>query len=103
MICAPRGAISKNELGDRFDAARIDAFLQTGPAMVDFFERETAVRFVPGLLTPDFHPQSEGAGIGRSLCASPFDASELGDLLSKLRPPLDEITYSAWESPPAPI
>ncbi|HTS23994.1 MAG TPA: FAD-dependent oxidoreductase [Casimicrobiaceae bacterium] len=82
----------QNELGSRFDAARVDAFLDNGPRMVEFFERETEVKFSPGLRTPDFHPASEGAGVGRGITAVPFDGRELGKLLAKLRPPLPEIT-----------
>ena len=80
------------ELGDAFDAARVDAFLANGPEMVDFFEQETALQFVPGLLTPDFHAHSPGAGVGRPVCAAPFDGRELGGLIEKLRPPLPELT-----------
>jgi succinate dehydrogenase/fumarate reductase flavoprotein subunit len=84
----------QNELGDRFDAARIDAFLSAGPAMVDFFERNTAVRFSPGIAIPDFHSELDGAGVGRGITAVPFDGRELGPLLCKLRPPLDEISLA---------
>jgi len=80
------------ELGPTFDAARIDAYLEHGPRMVDFFEAETCVRFAPGLATPDFHAASPGASTGRVICALPFDARELGGLVDKLRPPLPEIT-----------
>jgi len=31
----------KHELGERYDAARIDAFLDNGPQMVAFFEQHT--------------------------------------------------------------
>ncbi|MEO5764365.1 MAG: FAD-dependent oxidoreductase [Casimicrobiaceae bacterium] len=80
------------ELGDAFDAAKVDAFLLHGPEMVDFFERETALRFIPGPATPDFHSQLPGAGVGRPVCAAPFDGRELGGLVAKLRPPLPELS-----------
>ncbi|MBI3144498.1 MAG: FAD-dependent oxidoreductase [Pseudogulbenkiania sp.] len=80
------------ELGERFDAALVDAYLENGPRMVEFFERHTSVRFVPGLATPDFHPASPGSAIGRPICAAPIDGRELGTLIDKLRPPLREIT-----------
>jgi succinate dehydrogenase/fumarate reductase flavoprotein subunit len=80
------------ELGDAFDAAKVDAFLKSGAEMVEFFERETALQFVPGLLTPDFHAHSPGSGTGRVVCAAPFDGRALGGLIAKLRPPLPEIT-----------
>jgi len=90
-IAAAR-AYLQAELGDAFDAARVDALLAEGPAMVDFFERETAVQFYPGLATPDFHADLPGVGVGRPLCALSFDGRELGGLIAKLREPLPEIT-----------
>ncbi|MFO1210669.1 MAG: FAD-dependent oxidoreductase [Amaricoccus sp.] len=83
----------KAETGNFFQDDMIEAFLDTGPAMLDWFEKETAVRFVPTLY-PDYHPtQPGGVGIGRSVLAAPFDSSELGDELKRLRPPLSTITF----------
>jgi succinate dehydrogenase/fumarate reductase flavoprotein subunit len=81
------------ETGAFFDAACVDAFLDIGPKMLDFFERETQVRFVPTLY-PDYHPDAPGGvDIGRSVVAAPFDASKLGTHLARLRPPLATITF----------
>ena len=45
----------------------------TGPQMVDFFERETEVKFVPTLY-PDYHPTRRAASTsGRSILAAPFE------------------------------
>ncbi|MGB6007156.1 FAD-dependent oxidoreductase [Castellaniella sp.] len=83
----------RDELGPRFDEKKISAYLDAGPKMVSFFESKTAVRFIDGNKIPDFHPSSEFAGLGgRSLCAAPYDGRELGPLIRRLRPPLDEIT-----------
>jgi succinate dehydrogenase/fumarate reductase flavoprotein subunit len=91
---APRTYL-RHELGERFDAARVDAFLANGPRMVEFFQRETALAFIDGNAIPDFHGRSPGAREGgRSVCAAPFDARELGPWLATLRPPLDLI--SLW-------
>ena len=38
----------KNELGDRYDVSRVDAFLDNGPRMVAFFEEHTELQFVDG-------------------------------------------------------
>jgi hypothetical protein len=85
----------QHELGERFDAARVDAFLTEGPRMVEFFRAQTAVEFIDGNLIPDFHGDSPGAMEGgRSVCAAPFDARQLGRHLALLRPPLDLI--SPW-------
>ena len=52
----------RNELNGRYDAARIDAFLDNGPHMVAFFEEHTALRFVDGNGIPDMHGNVPGAG-----------------------------------------
>jgi succinate dehydrogenase/fumarate reductase flavoprotein subunit len=83
----------RNELGNYFDEAAVDAFLDHGPAMLEFFERETEVKFVLSGY-PDYHPDVEGgAEIGRSVTASPFDARRLGNDMARLRPPLETITF----------
>jgi len=83
----------RHELGDRYDAARIDAFLEAGPKMVEFFERETAAKFFLGSDYPDYHPDAPGgmAG-GRAICPQPFDGRELGEMLAHIRPPVPELT-----------
>ena len=84
----------QHETGNHFDAARVDAFLDNGPKMVDFMERETAVRFVLGPAFADYHPLAPGGTDGgRSICAAPFDARALGTEKDRLRPPLAEITF----------
>ncbi|GAA0577985.1 FAD-dependent oxidoreductase [Craurococcus roseus] len=84
----------RHEAGNHFDAERVGAFLHHGPEMVEFFERETAVRFVLGPAFADYHPDAPGGTPGgRSICAEPFDARELGPEKDRLRPPLREITF----------
>lgn len=86
-------AYLRAETGNWFDPAQIDAYLEAGPAMLDWFERETEVRFVPTLY-PDYHPTVEGGvDVGRSVLAAPFDTSALGANLKRLRPPLASITF----------
>ncbi|MBP0590591.1 FAD-dependent oxidoreductase [Paraburkholderia sp. LEh10] len=83
----------RNETGAFFDEAAVDAFLDTGPQMLDFFERETQVKFVPTLY-PDYHPNvAGGVDIGRSVVAAPYDARDLGGDIARLRPPLKTITF----------
>jgi succinate dehydrogenase/fumarate reductase flavoprotein subunit len=83
----------KEETGNFFSAEAVEAFIDTGPEMVAFFERETAVKFVPTLY-PDYHPEVPGGvDVGRSILAAPFDTSALGDKLKRLRPPLSTITF----------
>ena len=73
------------ETGNFFQDDMIEAFLDTGPEMLDWFERETEVRFVPTLY-PDYHPtKPAGVDVGRSVLAAPFDASTLGPEMRRLR------------------
>ena len=89
---APRTYL-RHELGDGYDEARIAMFLEQGPRMVSFFERETRMAFVDGNAIPDFHGNTPGAVTGgRSICAAPFDGRELGDRLQYLKPPLGDIS-----------
>jgi succinate dehydrogenase/fumarate reductase flavoprotein subunit len=86
-------AYLEDQCGPWFDGARVDAFLAAGPRMVDFLERETAVRFECPVMFPDYHPDAPGgAAGGRSIVAAPFDGRALGRSLAKLRPPLPELT-----------
>jgi succinate dehydrogenase/fumarate reductase flavoprotein subunit len=82
-----------HETGEHFDPARVNAFLTAAPRMVEWFQRETAVRFDPSATFSDYHPDAPGGKPGgRSIVASAFDGRELGPLLAKLRPPLPELT-----------
>jgi succinate dehydrogenase/fumarate reductase flavoprotein subunit len=81
------------ETGAFYDEAAVQAFVENGPKMVDFFERETSVKFVPTLY-PDYHPDGAGgADIGRSILAAPFDIRSLGKDMPRLKPPLKTITF----------
>jgi succinate dehydrogenase/fumarate reductase flavoprotein subunit len=81
------------ETGSFYDEAAVDAFIDNGPKMVQFFERETAMQFVPTLY-PDYHPDVPGGvDIGRSILAKPFDIRELGADMARLKPPLKTITF----------
>lgn len=81
------------ETGNFYQEEVVAAFLSNGPKMLDFFERETAVKFVPTLY-PDYHPTLPGGvDIGRSVLAAPYDATALGENLPRLRPPLATITF----------
>lgn len=81
------------ETGNFYNEAAIEAFLEAGPRMLDFFEHETEVKFVPTLY-PDYHPnQTGGVDIGRSVLAKPYDASQLGSEFTRLKKPLETITF----------
>ncbi|MFY0634103.1 MAG: FAD-binding protein [Vannielia sp.] len=80
--------------GNAFNAELVDAFLKAAPEMVGFFERETELRFDPGLKIPDTYSHQPGAGMGgRSVIAQPFDARRLGKALALLRKPMRETSF----------
>ncbi|UFN47677.1 FAD-dependent oxidoreductase [Roseomonas sp. OT10] len=90
---APREYL-RGVLGNNFDAARVDAFLEAAPRMVEFFESRTALRFEANNRIPDTYGNIPGAGTGgRSLIAAPYDARALGPLVRRLRRPLRETTF----------
>jgi succinate dehydrogenase/fumarate reductase flavoprotein subunit len=81
------------ETGAFCDKAAVEAFMDNAPKMVQFFERETAMQFVPTLY-PDYHPDVPGGvDVGRSILAKPFDIRELGADMARLKPPLKTITF----------
>ena len=84
----------RNELGDRYDAARIDAFLDNCPHMVAFFERYTALQFVDGNAIPDMHGNVPGAATqGHQVAAAPYDGREVGPLIDRLRRTMRETSF----------
>ena len=83
------------ETGNFFDAARVDAFLNTGAEAVEFFETQTELRFEPALALPDYHAETPGGREGgRPLGAQSYDGRALGREIRRLRPPLREITIA---------
>ncbi|WP_306555215.1 FAD-dependent oxidoreductase [Acidovorax sp.] len=86
-------AFLRHECGQFYDDATVDAFIEHGPKMVDFFERETEMQFLPTLY-PDYHPDAPGgAAVGRSILAKPYDIRGLGRDMPRLKPPLKTITF----------
>jgi succinate dehydrogenase/fumarate reductase flavoprotein subunit len=84
----------KHETGSHFDSERVEAFLTAAPQAVAFFEENTAVQFVAVPEFSDYHPDAPGGRPGgRSILAAPFAATELGQEMKRLRPPLREITF----------
>lgn len=81
------------ETGNYYSADAVEAFIDTGPEMVDWFEAETEMKFVHTLY-PDYHPDVPGGvDVGRSILAAPFNTSVLGDNLKRLKSPLATITF----------
>ncbi|OBI93414.1 FAD-binding protein [Mycobacterium alsense] len=63
------------------DEALVETFVRTGPAMLDFVEARSGLRFEIATGFPDYRPELPGGrpGGGRSLSAAPFDLTELGE------------------------
>lgn len=81
----------RNTVGDAAPAELQQAFLRQGAAMVDYLERNTAVRLVARSYSPDYYPDRDGAALGgRSLDPAMFDGRELGAKFKELRDPLPE-------------
>jgi len=77
----------RHELGGNFNAGKVDAFLEAGPRMVEFFQKHTELQFVSGTRIADIHGNTPGAGTGgRSVAPAPYDGRRLGKaLLRKAR------------------
>jgi succinate dehydrogenase/fumarate reductase flavoprotein subunit len=81
-------AYLRGEMGDRFDAAEIEAFLDHGPRMLEFLERECGLHFELREDFPDYHSERPGAAQrGRTILPAGYDARALGRHLQRLRPP----------------
>ncbi|MCZ4343007.1 FAD-dependent oxidoreductase [Sphingomonadaceae bacterium G21617-S1] len=62
----------------------IEIFVDTGPEVIDFIERETPLE-MHALHFPDYHPEFDGSILGRSVMPDAFDAKSLGDMAPLLR------------------
>ena len=70
----------QNEVGNRLDGERAEAFLEHGPRMLDFLESNTHLRYSLAKPWPDYHPNTEGASPGgRSLWVDHFEGRRLGE------------------------
>jgi len=77
-------------LGEGADDERLDAYLATGPLVLDYLERRTCVRFVPPPVHPDYRDLPGAATGGRALGVVPFDGRKLGAAFDRVRPPRRE-------------
>jgi succinate dehydrogenase/fumarate reductase flavoprotein subunit len=71
--------------------ARRDVYLATGPHVVDYLARRSAVKFTPYTRHPDYLANRAGATVGgRPLAPLPFDGRLLGADFELVRPPIGE-------------
>ena len=68
------------------DDALVETFVQTGPAMLDFVEAHSGLRFEVADGFPDYQPELPGGQPtgGRSLSAGAFDLTQLGEWASRI-------------------
>jgi succinate dehydrogenase/fumarate reductase flavoprotein subunit len=70
---------------------RREAYLTTGPAVVDYLARRSDVKFAPYARHPDYRADCPGATVGgRPLAPLPFDGRLLGADFALVRPPIAE-------------
>jgi 3-oxosteroid 1-dehydrogenase len=71
----------------RVPEARIDAFIDNGPAALELLEKSRWMTFSWVKGYPDYHPELEGgSALGRSIEAKPVDTRKLGEDEAFLRP-----------------
>ena len=72
------------------------AYLRSGPAVIDWLEQNTEVKFLPCGRHPDYRSNMKGAAVsGRAIIPQPFDGRLLGDDFKRLRPPIRNTCCSA--------
>src|SRR6185369_4591825 len=76
------------EIGPRTLEQR-EAFLEAGPAALDYLEAHSEVKFTAPAMHPDYHSNQPGRALaGRALAPLPFDGRLLGKDFDRVRPPI---------------
>lgn len=79
-------------VGDRADRSLRDAFIDVGPAMIEYLEARTDVHFRAYPSSPDYRQDLPGAANGgRPLEPLPFDGRTLGEHFDRVAWPLREL------------
>ncbi|MHA6732251.1 FAD-dependent oxidoreductase [Devosia sp. A369] len=77
----------QHELGHKFSAPHIDAFLQSGPEAIEWLENNSEVVF-DHALNPDYHADAPyGSTTGHAITARAFDGRQLGDDFYRISAP----------------
>ena len=67
-----------------------EQFLEHGPAVIDWFENNTEVKFIPCGVYPDYLDAKGAATSGRAIIPEPFDGRLLGEHFFRVRAPISE-------------
>lgn len=77
-------------VGDKAPREIRETYLTRGPEMIDWFDG-LGVRFWHSKTVVDYHPEVDGAGVGRALEPETFDGRKLGaEDFRRVRPPVPE-------------
>lgn len=77
-------------VGDKAPRELRETYLDRTPEMIDYYH-ELGARFLHSKTVVDYHPEIEGAGVGRALEPEPFDGRALGRTdFRRVRPPVPE-------------
>ncbi|MFT4150897.1 MAG: FAD-dependent oxidoreductase [Paracoccaceae bacterium] len=82
----------RQEVGNQYDDARIEAYLEYGPRMVDYLEENTEVKFY-AMEFPDYHPELPGGSRIRSIGTMDYDAGKMGSLMKTLKGELPQTLF----------
>jgi succinate dehydrogenase/fumarate reductase flavoprotein subunit len=78
-------------IGAGTNRALRDAYLHSGPDVIDYLEACTDVQFMPCGTHPDYRSNMPGAAVsGRAIIPRPFDGRLLGKDFLRIRPPIPE-------------
>lgn len=86
------------------ETKRIQAFLKSGPEMIEWMEANTQVKF-KAMPLPDYHLNVKGATVGRAVYTEEFNGRLLGNRIKDIRYPLQgysafgtmQADFSQWE------
>ena len=71
----------KAVMGERYEEARVGAFIENAPRVLEFFLEKTSVRVFCPMTGSDYHPELPGGlDVGRALYSEPYDLRTLGAL-----------------------
>ncbi len=81
----------RRTVGDASSPDMLRAYLDNGPAMVEYLQARGALALAARQYSPDYYPDRPGASLGgRAMDPLPFDGRRLGAHFKELRDPLKE-------------